>query len=222
MKKEKIDIRPFTRQFYKKNKVCLIAMVLVVILTALGNLVVSWLLQQITDIIGGYDTGFSLGGLIMISLVMVAGIVLVGFISYFTKPKFITRGISQYKAYIFEELTKKNISAFSGESSSVYISALTNDIQTIEQGYLGNTFSIVECILVFIGALALMLWYSPLLTLIAIGLCIFPLITSLLVRTRWIRSLSPEGGVRSEPQQIRNPPEDRDMSQVVMDGDIVI
>ncbi len=184
MKTEKIDIRPFTRQFYKRNKVCFIAMVLVVILTALGNLLVSWLLQQITDIIGGYDTGFSLSGLIMISLVMVAGIVLVGFISYFTKPKFITRGISQYKAYIFEELTKKNISAFSGESSSVYISALTNDIQTIEQGYLWNTFSMVECILVFIGALALMLWYSPLLTFIAIGLCIFPLITSLLVGDR--------------------------------------
>mgnify|MGYP003309429090 CR=1 FL=1 len=184
MKTEKIDIRPYTRQFYKRNKVCFIAMVLVVILTALGNLLVSWLLQQITDIIGGYDTGFSLSGLIMISLVMVAGIVLVGFISYFTKPKFITRGISQYKAYIFEELTKKNISAFSGESSSVYISALTNDIQTIEQGYLWNTFSMVECILVFIGALALMLWYSPLLTFIAIGLCIFPLITSLLVGDR--------------------------------------
>lgn len=38
------------------------------------------------------------------------------------------------------------------------------------------------------------------------------LITSLLVRTRWNRSLSREGGMPSEPQQIRNPPEDRDMS----------
>jgi len=184
MKKEKIDIRPFTRQFYRGNKACFIAMVLVVTLTALGNLVVSWLLQQITDIIGGYDTGFSLGGLIIISLAMVSGIVLVGVISYFTKPKFITRGISQYKAYIFAELTKKNISAFSGENSSLYISALTNDIQTIEQGYLWNTFSMVECILVFIGALALMLWYSPLLTLIAIGLSLFPLLASLCVGDR--------------------------------------
>lgn len=35
---------------------------------------------------------------------------------------------------------------------------------------------------------------------------------SLLVRTWWNRSLSPEGGVPSEPQQIRNPPEDRDKS----------
>ena len=184
MKKEKIYIRPFTRQFYRGNKLCFFAMLLVTVLTALGNLLVSWLLQQITDIIGGYDTGFSLGGLIIITLVMVAGIVLTGVISYFTKPKFITRGISQYKAYIFEELTKKNISAFSGESSSAYISALTNDIQTIEQGYLGNTFSMMECILVFIGALVLMLWYSPLLTFIAIGLCIFPLIASLLVGDR--------------------------------------
>lgn len=188
MKKEKIDIRPFTRQFYKGNKLCFFAMLLVVILTALGNLVVSWLLQQITDIIGGYDTGLSLWELTVVTLLMTASIALVGAISYFTKPKFITRGISQYKAYIFAELTKKNISAFSGENSSLYISALTNDIQTIEQGYLGNTFSIVECILVFIGALALMLWYSPLLTLIAIGLSIFPLIASLLVGDRVARA----------------------------------
>ena len=188
MKTEKIDIRPFTRQFYKGNKLCFFAMLLVTVLTALGNLLVSWLLQQITDIIGGYDTGFSLWELTVVTLLVTASIALVGAISYFTKPKFITRGISQYKAYIFEELTKKNISAFSGESSSVYISALTNDIQTIEQGYLWNTFSMVECILVFIGALALMLWYSPLLTLIAIGLSIFPLIASLLVGDRVARA----------------------------------
>ncbi len=184
MKTEKIDIHSFTRQFYKGNKLCFLAMLLVVILTALGNLLVSWLLQQITDIIGGYDTGFSLGTLTVITLIMVLSIALVGAISYFTKPRFITRGISQYKAYIFAELTKKNISAFSGENSSLYISALTNDIQTIEQGYLWNTFSMVECILVFTGALALMLWYSPLLTLAAIGLSIFPLIASLLAGDR--------------------------------------
>ncbi len=184
MKTEKIDIRPFTHQFYKGNKACFLAMLLVVILTALGNLLVSWLLQQITDMIGGYDTGFSLWELTIITLIMAASIALVGAISYFTKPRFITRGISQYKAHIFAELTKKNISAFSGENSSLYISALTNDIQTIEQGYLWNTFSMVECILMFTGALGLMLWYSPLLTLGAMGLSIFPLIASLLVGDR--------------------------------------
>ena len=78
------------------------------------------------------------------------------------------------------ELTKKNISAFSGENSSTYVSALTNDIQAIEQGYLWNTFSMLESLLPFIGAMILMIWYSPLLTLIAIGLSLLPLIASIL------------------------------------------
>ena len=101
-------------------------------------------------------------------------------ISYNSTPKFVSRGISQYKEYVYEELTKKNISAFSKENSSTYISALTNDIQVIEKGYLWNTFTILESLLPFIGAMFLMIWYSPLLTLIAIGLSLLPLIAAIL------------------------------------------
>lgn len=134
--------------------------------------------------ISGCNTGFTLTELTMISLILVAGIGAAKLISYHSKPKFITRGISQYKEYVFGEITRKNISAFAGESSSVYLSALTNDIQTIEQGYLWNTFSMAESLLTFIGAMVLMLWYSPVLTLIAIGLSLLPLIASLLTGSK--------------------------------------
>lgn len=134
--------------------------------------------------IGGYDIRFTLVELTIITLILIAGIAVGSLISYYSKPKFITRGISQYKEFVFGELTKKNISAFSSENSSTYISALTNDIQTIEQGYLWNTFSMLESLLTFIGAIALMIWYSPLLTLIAIGLSLLPLIASVLTGSK--------------------------------------
>lgn len=184
MKQSKPDIRCYTKQFYRGNRVCFILALWETVLNAVGALLVSWLIQQLVDLIGGYDTGFTLSELVMVSLALVVGLAMAHLISYHSKPGFITRGISQYKEYVFAELTKKNISAFSGENSSTYISALTNDIQAIEQGYLHNTFSMVESSLTFVGALALMLWYSPLLTLIAIGLSLLPLIASILTGNR--------------------------------------
>ena len=168
MKNRKLDIRPYTKQFYKGNTIYFIFALCETLLGAIGALLVSWLVQQLIDLIGGYETGFNLLQLTIITLVLIGGIAVANMISYHSKPKFITRGISQYKEYVFSELTKKNISAFSGENSSTYISALTNDIQTIEQGYLWNTFSMLESLLTFIGAMVLMIWYSPLLTLVAI------------------------------------------------------
>ena len=180
MKDRKIDIRPYTRQFYKRNVIYFLFALCETLLTSVGSLLISWLIQQLVDLIGGYETGFTLLQLTMITLALIAGVAASGMISYYARPKFITRGISGYKEYVFCELTKKNISAFSGENSSTYISALTNDIQAIEKGYLWNTFVMLESLLTFIGAMALMIWYSPLLTLIAIGLSLLPLIAAIL------------------------------------------
>lgn len=176
----KTDIRPYTKEFYRGNRLPFLGALGSSLLMALVSLVVSWLLQQLLDLMGGYETGFTLVQLFLITLGMLGLLILAFFISYHSTPRFVTRGISQYKAKIVQELTKKNICAFSAESASTYISALTNDIAAIEQGYLKNVFSLVESLLTFVGAMVLMLWYSPLLTLAAIGLTLLPLITSIL------------------------------------------
>lgn len=180
MKKIKTEIRPYTKQFYRGNLGCFVLALCETLLSVVGALLVSWLIQQLVDLISGYETAFSLAGFVVITAVLIAGAVVANLIAYHARPKFITRGISQYKEFVFEELTKKNIAAFAGESSSTYVSALTNDIQTIEQGYLRNTFVMLESLLTFCGALVLMILYSPLLTLVAVGLSLLPLIASLL------------------------------------------
>lgn len=173
------NIRPYTKQFYKNNRLCFAFAFSEVIFSAAIALVISWLLREILDLIGGSSV-FTLRELTLISIVLCFCAIVGYLIVYKSKPRFITRGISQYKEYVFSEISRKNISAFSGENSSVYISALTNDIPAIEKGYLTNTFLMLESILTFIGAMALMLWYSPLLTLIAILLSLLPLSASIL------------------------------------------
>lgn len=71
----------------------------------------------------------------------------------FSKYQQITEGMAQYKEYVFEQLSKKSISAFSGENSSLYVSALSNDAATIESNYLCNIFPIADQAVLFVGAL---------------------------------------------------------------------
>ena len=105
MKNRKLDIRPYTKQFYKGNVVYFIFALCETLLGVIGALLVSWLIQQLIDLIGGYETGFSLLQLTIITLVLIGGVAVANLISYHSKPTFITRGISQYKEYVFSEIS---------------------------------------------------------------------------------------------------------------------
>lgn len=106
MKKEKVNIKSYTKQFYKGNVVCLMAALCAALLVAAGSLIVSWLLQQVIDLVSGYDTGFTLTELSIIAIILVVGIAVAQMISYHSKSGLIARGISQYKEFIFQELSK--------------------------------------------------------------------------------------------------------------------
>lgn len=184
MKKSKIDIRPFTKQFYRKNKLSLVLGCSVILLEVGTSLFIAWLIQQILDIMSGVDTGFTLLQLFLMSLGVLAVMILAATVDYWTRPRFYRKAIGQYREYVFSELTKKNFSAFHGENSALYISALSNDVNAIETGYLGSIFNLIAQGLLFVAAIVMMLLYSPLLTAIAIGVCLFPLIGSLLAGNR--------------------------------------
>lgn len=143
-------------------------------------LMISWLIQQIIDMTTGLDIGFSFSQIVILAMVGLLLEAAAWGIASISKPRFTTRAIGQYKEYVFEQLCKKGISAFSGENSSLYISALSNDAASIELNYVGNIFVIVDCGAMFVGALVLMFYYSPLLTIISIGLSILPLLASIL------------------------------------------
>ena len=177
---KKTDIRQFTKQFYRGNGgYFVLAMVQTVLATA-AQLMISWLLQQIIDLITGANTAFTLSELAIMAVALLVIVIVAYMAAYWSKPKFITKAIGQYKDYAFEKLSHKGIGAFSGENSSLYISALSNDANTIENGYLSNMFLLIDNVATFIGALALMFWYNPLLAIISIGLTILPLAASIL------------------------------------------
>jgi len=176
--------KQFITQFFVQNKIHFGFAVLATIGLSLINLGISWLLQQVIDVMTETGNTYDLLTLTYISLGLIGSILVIGWVNFQSKPKFNAQAMRQYKDYAFSLLTKKGINAFSSENTSVYLSALSNDTTNIEANYLNNTFTLVSQSLSFVGAFIMMIWYSPLLTLSAILLSLLPLLASLLAGNR--------------------------------------
>jgi ABC-type multidrug transport system fused ATPase/permease subunit len=174
----KHDIHPYTRQFYRGNIGNLTLAVLASLLSTAGALAVSWLLQQIMDLMAGATT-YRLMDLVCVSGLLVIIRAASGALDCFATPRFTAKAMAQYRDFVFEELTKKNLSALSGENSALYISALSNDANAIETGYLDNIIPIIQYLMLMIGALFMMFWYNPLFTVAAMALSLLPVAASL-------------------------------------------
>lgn len=153
------------------------------VLSIAGNLMISWLMQVLVDASNGSGP-WTATELLMLCLADIALIALSCWLTWVSFPKMISRAMSQYKNAVFAKLSRKNISAFSGENTALYISALTNDAATIEVDFLCDLFNGLLDVLMLVGALALMLWYNPTLTAISILLALLPMAVSLAAGNR--------------------------------------
>ena len=98
--------------------------------------------------------------------------------------KVFSRAIAQYREYAYAELLKKNLATFTRENTSTYLSALSNDANSIEVNYLQKLFEFSGNALLFAGSLAMMFWYSPPLALAALAFSALPLAASVLTGPR--------------------------------------
>ena len=179
--------RPFIKELFRDNKLNLTMTVIAAFLAAGAELVISWLIKEVADRISG-ESPYSLGMLLVIAG---GGFLLMGLgaaLDYLFLSRFRARAMKQYRGYVFGRLMEKGIQAFSGESSSLYLSALSNDCNTIEQEFLSRLQGTIQVAVAFVGALGLMLWYSPLLTLVAIGFSLLPILVSILLGDRAARA----------------------------------
>lgn len=142
------------------------------------NLLLSYLLQVITDVAAGVDEKFTLTDTVFMVLGVIAFVGVSGIINAYSQNQFKKKSMEQYKNTVFERITRKGIGAFRSEVTSGYLSGITNDATVIENNYVMGIIKIGEQIFLFTGSLVMMIWYSPVLTLIAIGLSLLPVIAS--------------------------------------------
>lgn len=171
-------------QFFYKNIPNFCLAVFAALASGSLNLILSWIIQQLMDTAAGASGALSFRTLLLISagfVLLCAGLFL---LDYASQPRFLERAMRQYKDFAFKKLIGKSISSFRDESAAGYLSALTNDAASIETNYLAQMLAMITKAVTFVGALLLMCRYSLLMTAIAAGLTVLPMIASLLTGNR--------------------------------------
>ena len=171
-------------QFFYKNIPIFCLAVVAALAAGSLNLILSWIIQQLMDTAAGKSGALSFRALLLISVGFVLLCAGLSLLNYASQPRFLERAMRQYKDFAFKKLIGKSISSFRDESAAGYLSALTNDAASIETNYLAQMLAMITKAVTFIGALLLMCRYSLLMTAIAAGLTVLPLIASLLTGNR--------------------------------------
>ena len=182
-KQNKKKNREFIHQLYYKNRINFIVTIILTIAMSSLNLMISWLIQQIMDCTANQH---------MQALVRSAWIVIIVVVIYTIAnvmyravyPRFLQRAMQQYRDYAFSRLTQKSLRSFSKEGTALYVSALTNDCTSIENNYLAATFTLIELLFCFLGALIMMLYYSPVMLVLAVALSFLPVAVSMTAGNR--------------------------------------
>ena len=174
---KKLNKELYRTPFSNGKKWFLISMISMVILSAY-NLIISWLLQKIIDLTAGIDkTPFY--QLALVSLLSFLVFIVFYFIFRYAHPKFLQTLSTSYKDLLFSKILRNNSRMVSEIGSGQFLSKLSNDLKSIEENYFDCYITLIDIGISFIGAIVLMLWYSPVLTMVAIALSILPLLASI-------------------------------------------
>ena len=184
MKKQKTMKQQLNAQFYKGNIPAFCVAAAISIPLGMLNVWVSWLLQVIIDEMTGVPGSLGLRTICLLTVVQITGAAVLLLLRRAAEPRFVRRALRQYKSFAFEKMTEKSMAEFGRENTSGYLSALTNDVNQIEQDYLIQRFVLISNMVTFVGGLALMLWNSPLMTGIVLVLAALPIAVSFLTGSK--------------------------------------
>lgn len=183
MKQNKKKSREFRRRLFYKNKIHFITSVIMTIFMSFLNLMISWLIQQIMDSMANQNMQ-AVGRCAWIAASVVIAYTVANAVHRAVYPRFLQRAMQQYRDYAFLRLTQKSLRSFSKEGTALYVSALTNDCTSIENNYLAATFTLIELLFCFLGALIMMLYYSPVMLVLAVALSFLPVAVSMTAGNR--------------------------------------
>ena len=176
--------RQLSGQFFLHNRIRFVLACIAALYSGVGGIIVSWLLKQLIDTASGAEGALSFKFILLLTGADLVLFILFFLLDLYTRPEFIRRAVIAYKDTAYEKLTQKGIASFRDESTAAYISALSNDVTSIEANYLSQLFSLVSKLVMFFGSIILMVLYSPVLTLISVVVTILPLAASLMTGDR--------------------------------------
>ena len=173
------DVKNYVKLFFKENKLVAFLSMIVFISLSMIYTAISWILQIIFDYMAGKGA-FSLITILLLVVSFMLAISLIFALKRSSYPRFLEKAMNQYKESVIKKLLQKSYSDFSLANSGTYLSVLTNDCERIQEKYLKKIFDFFQDVLMLVSSLALMIYYSPLLTVIALIISVLPMACSIL------------------------------------------
>ncbi len=175
MKSKIIKISECEKQFFKNNIFNYVMTLLSLIISACMDVALAVMLyfffvaattgDTTTLLVGG------IAGTVFCALYVICKLIKRRFMN-----KYLKTALSQFKDYVFGKILSKSISEFRRENSSKFISAFSNDLNSIELNYLVGTIDILGSVFTFVASGIAMLifeWRIGLAMILAAMLCSF-------------------------------------------------
>jgi len=169
----------------KKNRLLLIATILMSILFSFVSVGAAIILENILDAVIAQDWPLFRTMLIVVPVyLVVTGLVMV--LSGLLAKKFIAKTVQDLRREAYDGILSRDPENFAAVNTADYISALTNDVKTVEENALIPFLQSIQYILVFLVTVAALFYYSPIIA----GLMFVCLIVMYLVPASFGKAVS--------------------------------
>ena len=170
---------------FKKNWRLLCATILMSILFSFVSVGIAKILENILDAVTTQNWALFRTMLLVVPVYLaLTGLVMV--LSGLLTKKFITKAVQDLRAYAYNGILSRDPESFGAVNTADYISALTNDVKTIEESALIPLLQSIQYILVFLVTVAALFYYSPVIA----GLMFLCLIVMYLVPASFGKAIS--------------------------------
>ncbi|MBU3186410.1 ABC transporter ATP-binding protein [Clostridium estertheticum] len=130
------------KKYFFRFKGLLSVNIFIIILTAVANVYLAFILKSIVDI-GTNGTVSELKTALVFSLCYVVATFAIGYTRKFLEALYIKKMLIALKNDVFSKILGQNLKSFNEENSAKYISLITNDINIVEQDYFINILQII-------------------------------------------------------------------------------
>ena len=167
------------RALFKNNHLIFIISITVLAVAYALDVAFAWLMQELFDSVGNKGS-LGLSELLTIFVVLFIVAVIAQLIFRAAHSLFVKKAMFQYKKTAMDKLLEHKLNDYKIANNSTFLSAMSNDLATIESHYLLGIFNISIQTVQLVLALGMMLWYNWALTLIAIAASVLAFAVSLL------------------------------------------
>ncbi|MBE5961797.1 MAG: ABC transporter ATP-binding protein [Lachnospiraceae bacterium] len=172
-------MKEYLKQFRIHNRMNYIMSIVVCLLVTVLNVGIAFLLSELVDVATQGTVGELARILIIFGIYLVVLVTALLLKRWFTN-NYISRAMSRYKKFSFEQLLSKNLNSFDKEVTGKYISIFTNDIPAIEENYVRGNLNIVMQVATLIGGIAAMAYLNWILMICILAVSMLPILVSVL------------------------------------------